>query len=286
MLYMKTIAIYHKDCIDGSTAAAVVLRKYPDAMLYPLGYGHPEAEIAEVVRAAKPGDRILTVDCVMGAKEFLKNGHEVTSIDHHIGIKDEYERLARDNQSFTFVFDNSRSGASLAWLTLFPEEKTPELVELVEDFDVWTWKYGKKTKDANSYLFLLINQPAEIAKLFDAPLDSLIRDGGLITRYSDTVLELATKTTEPINVTIGAYSVPFYNITSQKSEAGNILSTQRDRAVGLFSIDGGVVKISFRSLDRHVPSALDLAKALGGGGHRNASGASMRLDAFVQSIQN
>lgn len=282
---MKTIAIYHKDCADGTTAAAIVLKKYPDALLFPLSHSHIPEELTPIIEQAALGDRILTVDCVIGAKEFLAAGHKVTSIDHHIGIETEYEALAKDNPSFTYVFDNNKSGASLTWSYLFPDEEMPEVVKYVEDRDIWKWRYGTKTKDVGNYVFLFANQPAEILKLFDMPTEEMERNGSFISRYTDTIVAHDIKTIEPVQVQIGSLVVPFYNVTpSLRSEIGNLLTKERGVAVGLFTIKGDEVIASFRSLDGQMPTALDLAKALGGGGHRNAAAAAMPLDAFIKAI--
>lgn len=281
---MKTIAIYHKDCNDGTTAAAVVLKKYPGALLFPLTHGYYPDEIEEIVKKAKPGDRIFTVDCVMGVKEFLAAGFKVTSIDHHAGIEKEYAELAKTNPSFTFVFDNSKSGASLSWSYFFPNEKMPRIVEYVEDLDLWKWRYGNETKDANNYVFMLANKPEEVAKFFDGQIETLMRDGAVISRYADIMIAESVKNNDPIDVLIGDHTVPLYNITAYKSEAGNELSKARGKAVGLFTIDGSIVKISFRSIEGQKPTALELAKILGGGGHVLASGAGMTLENFTKSI--
>ncbi|HVY56035.1 MAG TPA: hypothetical protein VHC46_09795, partial [Thermodesulfobacteriota bacterium] len=89
----KTIAIYHKDCSDGTTSAAVVSKKYPGALLFAMSHGATAEEIAELIAQTTPRDRVLTVDCVIGAKEFLAAGRKVTSIDHHASVRDEYMAL-------------------------------------------------------------------------------------------------------------------------------------------------------------------------------------------------
>ena len=282
---MKTIAIYHKNCNDGTTAAAVVLRRYPDAIVTPMAHSFVPEEIAPIVASAALGDRILTVDCVIGAKEFLAAGHNVTSIDHHAGIQEEYTKLAADNPAYTFVFDNAKCGASLSWATLFPGEPMPELIKYIEDVDLWKWQYKPDSKYVNNYIFLLANKPEEVLPLLDKPLDDVKRDGSIVARYSDLMIANDTRENEPVDVMVGGHSVPFYNITSNKSDAGNILCTLRGCAVGLFTIDGPKLAISFRSLDGQSPSAFELAKALGGGGHRNAAGARMTLEHFIQSIK-
>lgn len=283
---MKTIAIYHKDCTDGTGAAAVVLKKYPDALAYPLGHGFEAHELEPISDSAEAGDRILCVDCAIGAKEFLAKGFPVTVIDHHAGINAELTEIAAKDKNLSYVFDNSKSGASLTWATLFPGEKEPELIKYIEDQDLWNWKYGNDTKDVNNSIFTLTNRPEEVAKLFDAPLDSLKKEGSAISRYNDYMIGHMVKTTEPLTLRIGEWKVPMYNITVHKSESGNLLSKERGATVGLFSIDGDKVKISFRSITGQKPDALDVAKALGGGGHRNSSGAGMRLADFLAAVSN
>jgi uncharacterized protein len=283
---MKTIAIYHKDCTDGTGAAAVVLKKYPDALTYPLGHGYEAHELEPILSSAETGDRILFVDCAIGAKEFLTKGFPVTVIDHHAGINAEFSAIAHENKNLTYIFDNSKSGASLTWATLFPTEKEPELIKYIQDQDLWTWKFGNDTKDVNNAIFTYANKPEEIVKLFDVSLDVLKKEGSIISRYNDYMIDHMVKTTEPLTLRLGEWKVPMYNITVHKSEGGNQLSKLRDAAVGLFSIDGDKVKISFRSIDGQKPDALDVAKALGGGGHRNSSGAAMNLVTFLKSIES
>lgn len=281
---MKTIAIYHKDCTDGTGAAAVVLKKYPEALLYPLGHGFEAHELEPILSQAMPGDQIFTVDCVIGASEFLKAGFAVTSIDHHIGIKDQMDALAKEYSKFTFIFDNTKSGATLSWSYFFPNEKMPDILKYIEDADIWTWKYGNDTRNVGSLIFPLANKPQEILKLFTAPIEPIIRDGGIITNYANNLIDHAVEKTEPIYLKIGQYRVPFYNITVLKSESGNKLSQLRKEAVALFSIDGNKVKISFRSIDGQKPQALELAQELQGNGHKNAAGAGMSLQTFINSI--
>lgn len=281
---MKTIAIYHKDCTDGTGAAAVVLKKYPEALLFPLGHGFEPHELEPVLSQVAEGDQIFTVDCVIGAPELLNAGFKVTSIDHHIGIREQMEALAKDNGNFTFIFDNTKSGATLSWSYFFPNEKMPEILKYIEDADIWTWKYGNDTRNVGSLIFPLANKPDEVLKLFTAPIEPIIRDGGIITNYANNLIDNAVEKTEPIYLKIGEHRVPFYNITVLKSESGNKLSSLRKEAVALFSIDGNKVKISFRSLDGQKPQALELAQTLEGNGHKNAAGAGMTLQTFIASI--
>jgi len=281
---MKTIVIYHKDCSDGTTAAAVVLRKFPDALLFPLNHGFEASELDPILNIAGTGNTIFTVDCVLGVKNFLERGFAVISIDHHSSAKNEYKELAKENPNFTFIFDNEKSGASLVWDHFFPDEEKPEIIKLVEDRDLWRWQYGEKTKNIGYSLHMFANKPEEVLKFFEGSLENLEREGLVINHFMTKIIEHSVEKTAPIMIRIGDYIVPFYNITVNKSESGNLITTKINKAVGLFTIDGNKVTISFRSLDGQSPSALELAKALDAGGHKNASGAKMNLADFIKSI--
>lgn len=275
------IAIYHQDCADGTMAAAVVLKKFPHARAYPLQHKYAPKDIQPILASVVPDSQIYTVDCALGVKEFLDAGYRVTTLDHHIGVKTTLENLAKSCDMFTYVFDNEKSGASLSWAYFFPEIPVPEVVALVEDFDLWKWQLGEKTKHVHHYLSMFLNKPEEVIGLLGGLPEKVAEHGAAITRFADTLVEhYATRM--PIMLQIGESLVPAYNITEFQSECGNILATNQDRAVALFTINGGVVRFSFRSNDRDNPSALELAQLLGGGGHRNASGAEVTLKEFFR----
>jgi len=281
---MKTIAIYHKDCTDGTAAAAIVLRKYPEAILHPLGHGYEQSELSPIVASAEKGDRILTVDCVIGAKEFLAKGLPVTSIDHHIGIEEEYKKLAAENPLYTFIFDNKHSGAGLSWITLFPTEPVPELVKLVEDMDLWNWRFSPDTDNVTNRLWMFDNHPDQVLDFMNRPLSDLKKEGKVITDYKKAIIDRALAKAEPVQVKLGEHKVPFYNLTEFKSEFGNFLCAKHGGVVALYTIEAHHLRVSFRCLEQHNPSALEVAKLIGGGGHRNAAGAKMPLDLFYDSI--
>ncbi len=276
------VAIYHQDCVDGTTAAAVVLKKFPTARLFPLKHGYTPADFAHILEAVGPSTLIFTVDCGSGAQELLATGHQVTTIDHHAGAKELFEQLAAEYSTYSYIFDNDKSGTSLAWSYFFPTELEPEIVSLVEDRDLWKWQFGERTAASHEYLSLLVNQPEKILVLFDLPLATIEQEGALMTKYKNFQVEAFCAAATPIYLLINTASVPFYNTSFFQSEIGNNLSTLTDRAVCLFSLSGDEVKLSFRSLATHQPSALDLAKQLGGNGHQNAAGARISLDQFLR----
>lgn len=276
--------IYHKDCVDGTTAAAVVLKKYPHAKLFPLAHGYTSDDIAPVLSATPIDAHIYIVDSVLGIEEFLARGHSITVIDHHISAHADMSKLAGENAQITYIFDNARSGASLAWTYLFPSDPLPELITYVEDSDLWKQQFGTVTKDVAHYLSMCRNDPAKILALMDGDIAIVKEHGAIISAYTDRTIEKLV-TTPPITIRIGMHGALAFNITDHESACGNILATRYDQAVTLFTIKGDEVKLSFRSLEHHAPSALDLALSVGGGGHKNAAGGRMMLVDFMEAIE-
>lgn len=280
----KTVVLYHKDCNDGTTAAAVVLRKFPNAKTFPFSYDYSAQEINKVLNELDSETQVFTVDCIIGVKNILDVGYKVTTIDHHIGAKDEYEKIAQENKNFTFIFENNRSGASLTWKYFFPEDEIPELVKLVEDSDLFIHKYGQDTKDVHSYLSMYQNTPEAVITELDRDLVEIINKGKIISQYYNKKLSKQLETL-PIFLKINEYEIPTYNIQSIfTSEAGRIFAEKNNKTVGIFSISGNKVKISFRSFGEQVPDALTIAKILGGGGHKRAAAAFLSLGRFLEMI--
>jgi len=116
-------------------------------------------------------------------------------------------------------------------------------------------------------------------------LSEIKERGKIISMYADKEIENLVKTPNII-VKIGEHKVPSFNITmtGYESACGNILSEQLDKAVMLFTIRGDRVRLSFRSKEYQDPTSLELAQALGGGGHKCAAGADISFKDFLNMI--
>lgn len=281
---MKSIVcIYHKDCIDGTTAAAVVLRKFPEAHCFPVGHTNPGEELTTLFENIPADAHIYIVDTTHGLTEARKRGHTVTVLDHHIS---EYEKVKAFSDSDTeteYVFDITKCGSSLAWSYFFPNEPLPTLIAHVEDIDLWRKDMGDETDYVANYLAILRNDPQTICTLLSASIETIYERGALLTQNARMEIERFLSFS-PLSLMVGPLTVPAFNITNYQSDCGNILATRLGCAVALYTIRGDIVRFSIRSLDAHTPSALDIALILGGGGHRNASGATMPIRDFITNL--
>ncbi|WP_457641701.1 DHH family phosphoesterase [Persephonella sp.] len=282
----NVICIYHKNCTDGTASAAILLTKYPDCKLYPLEHGYKEEDIDQILSDVDGNSIVFITDFSLRKEDLLRlleKAKKVINIDHHIGVKDLLEEIAENYRNFEFYFDNNHSGSSLTWKYLYGDN-LPEIIKLVEDKDIWKWEFGEKTKFVNAYLTLLTNKPEDMKELFNKEIEYILEKGKIISQFTDYLIERFIEKSEELLINIGNYTVRGYNTGLFQSEIGNILSEKLGEAVALFSVNGYNVKFSFRSCDGQKPSALELAQILGGGGHRNAAGASVQLKDFCKMI--
>lgn len=275
--------IYHKDCIDGTTAAAVVLKKFPDAQCFPVGHSTAAAELTEIFPQIDSSAHLYIVDTAHGIEHALKQGNSVTVLDHHISEHDRVSLLAHENTNLEYVFDNTKSGASLTWSFFFPEETLPQLIAHVEDIDLWLQKFGDETEHVANYLSILRNDPHTVSALLSADIHTIYERGALLTQNMRMEVKRCVEL-DPIMLSFGEYTAPAFNITNYQSHCGNKLAASRNEAVAMYTIRGDIVRFAFRSLDEHNPSALDLARTLGGGGHRNSAGGTMPIRDFIKNI--
>ena len=125
----RPLCIYHRNCLDGKAAAAVVLRHAPDAELLPMQYGEapPTVEKREVYVV----DFALALEAMRALKA---QSTTLTWIDHHASSAPMQPRLG-----FGHV-DITTCGAMLAWRVLCPGEPIPAILPFIEDKDLWRWQ--------------------------------------------------------------------------------------------------------------------------------------------------
>ncbi len=275
--------IYHKDCVDGTTAAAVVLRKYPNAIFFPLSHRYLD-ELDGFLNTLSTDTHVLMVDTAQCVNDILARGFTITVVDHHVSRFETMQTLADTVRELTFVYDSTKSGSSLTWSYLFPEEPLPEIIRYVEDSDLWKEQYMPTTKDVVHYLSIFRNKPAEMLAQIEGPTDIIKARGATISVYTDQAIEHLI-TIPPITIKLGEYQVTAHNITDHESACGNRLAQTNGKVAVMFTVIGDRVKFSFRSLAGQSPSALDLAQIVNGGGHTLAAGGEMPLAKFLSCIE-
>lgn len=142
------IVYYHKNCLDGLTAAWVVRKIFQDGDYFPMDYDD-EPPTQDMIK----GQDVYLVDFSFPPEVLVKmceSAYNVIVIDHHksaIKAIEDYFSKNPTPYNLVTVLDVERSGAGLAWREFgLGEEEIPYLVKYVEDHDLWRFEYGDRTK--------------------------------------------------------------------------------------------------------------------------------------------
>lgn len=265
---MKPLCIYHGNCADGFGSAWVVRKALGDVDFFPGVYMTPPPDVAgrEVVMVDFSYKRPVLLDMAKSAESILV-------IDHHKTAAEDLASLPVPN--IDAVFDMEHSGAILTWQHYFPDQKPPQLLEHIEDRDLWRFNMSG-TREIQANVFSYPYDFKVWDELMELPVEHLLAEGRAIERkHFKDVNELLGVVTRRMN--IGGYNVPIANLPyihvsdaahklcTGEPFAGCYWDTPKGRVFGLRSTDAGV-------------DVSEIAKQYGGGGHRNASGFTIGYD--------
>jgi len=259
---MKKLCIYHGNCADGFGAAWCVRSALgEDGVEFFAGvYGRPAPDVTgrDVVMVDFSYKRDVMLEAIGKAASMLV-------LDHH---KTAAEELA-DLPGATIVFDMDRSGAGIAWDYYHPGTSRPPLIDVIEDRDLWRFKLPH-TREIQANVFSYPYDFKVWDKLFATPLVDLALEGEAIERkHHKDIAELVGVTKRRMK--IGGYDVPVANLPyTLTSDAGNLMAQGEPFAACYWDTPTGRV-FSLRSTADGMDVS-EIAKAYGGGGHKNASG--------------
>lgn len=299
---MKPLVIYHANCTDGFGAAFAAWKKLSDEAEYmPQNYG----EASPDMWAEKCRDRDVYILDFSFPKLVMDNifhaAKRVVWLDHH---KTAFEMWCgkAPNVFFTIhkesderkriVLDDCKSGALLAWEYFHPGTEVPMLIQHIDDRDRWQFKL-EGSKELHAYLGSLrpwsfsIWQAVLISHRIDVGgyEETLAQGAAILRAQNQTVQRIVGHArtchiikTEPkpvgehweINVLVNASGLAV-NSPIHQSEVGHEL-TNKSGSFGLawYLDEDNTVRCSIRSNGDYDVSAI--ARAFGGGGHRNAAG--------------
>lgn len=287
--YQSDVIIYHANCSDGLSAAAVANQNLNNPVLIPGYYGTPRSNFKDC--------NIYFVDFSYKKDDMevlIKNNLSVHLIDHHKTAMEETEELEQTYGNFHWFVskDNSKSGVGLAWSLWENFKPLPPVYARIQDRDLWEWKY----EDSKSVLKAIdtiydrtVEAYTELGLLTEQDLQSLKVDGDLLLKMeSIQEAQIIKDSLRYVNL-FEFVDVPCINCHGLfASNIGNTLVTRNEDIpfVLLWQATKKGVKISIRSED-HKEDASILAQKLdpNGGGHHNAAGVLLKYDnPFVKTL--
>jgi oligoribonuclease NrnB/cAMP/cGMP phosphodiesterase (DHH superfamily) len=266
----KPLVIYHGNCADGFSAAWCFWRKYRDGADYVAGvYQKPPPDVT--------GRDVYLVDFsykrdAVGA--MLQSAKSVTLIDHHKTAIEDLDGLFGLAQ-FT---DLNRSGATLAWDYLFPDEDRPLLLGHVEDRDLWRFKLaGTREIQANVFSYeYTFEQWDKLMAAGQVELLQMTVAGAAIERKHHKDIAELVKVCQR-RMVIGGHSVPVASLPyTLSSDAGDMMAQGERFAACYWDTEAGRT-FSLRAADDG-EDVSEVAKAYGGGGHAKAAGFTVPRD--------
>lgn len=278
----KPVVIYHKDCIDGMTAAWCFWKQYGDTYeYYPGVYNEPPPDIFN--RDVYMVDFSYKREIM---QVLLQYAGSITLLDHHVGALEQvYDLKGLDTDHST----TSLSGAMIAWNYVKWKEKhnrkIPALIPHVQDRDLWEFKLPNTREiilamGTYQHSFSVYDTLMKLSKI---GLKSLVKESvPLMRQHQKAIAGLLQETVREIE--IEGYTVPCANVPYYfASDIGDLLNTNRRFAATYYDTAAHRV-FSLRSKKGFGANVKDIAAVFGGGGHENAAGFKVKRDHFLASV--
>jgi len=264
------VLIAHHNDSDGRLSAAVIrhwciLNDVKDDRYVELDYNKPfPLDLVEKDEDVFIVDFSLKPDVM---KKLLEITENITWIDHHRTALDikypvELEGIRKDGDE---------AGCLLTWQYLFPDEDVPTVVQLVSDFDTWTFKdddpvhfqYGLLSLDSDPTNDELWGNLFES----DSLVDEIMEDGVVAKQFQESISETYCESygfeTELDDLKCFAVNLKIFGSFT----FGNRME-EYDACLA-FVFDGINWQVSIFSKETDVS---EVAKKFKGGGHKNAAG--------------
>jgi oligoribonuclease NrnB/cAMP/cGMP phosphodiesterase (DHH superfamily) len=269
-LEMKTFCVFHRADLDGRCAGAIVKLAIPDAEL--VGYDHGDAFKIEDYA----GHRVVMVDCSLQPFDKMKALAAVcdlTWIDHHKTAIEEYRKQPIPLRAV--ALEEGTAGCELAWGWAFPDKEVPRAVYLLGRFDVWAldddpdilpFQYGMRQAEMD---------PADglWKALFEneGGVTATIIDGHTIMKYVKQ--QNATACRAAFEATFKDLECICLNVGGANSQTfESVWDAAKYDAMLAFSLKGGKYWTVSLYTDKEGVDVGAVAKACGGGGHKQAAG--------------
>ena len=308
---MKPLVIYHANCTDGFGAAFAAWLKLGDEAEYlPMEYGK---NFLTEYAGSTINREIYILDFSLPREQMewlFSHAKRVVWLDHHKtafemwckGVPEKgwiCQRLncTEDNPSGNvhIELNNNKSGALIAWEYFHPITKVPKLIQHIDDRDRWQFKLeGSREVHAalNSYKPWTFEMWEANFLVGDIRFGALKDEGAALLRAHNQHTQAALKQARQCAIrwfdgevdghpAVNVFSGLACNAPSfLASDLGHELANKSGTFGLVWSMAGdGQVHCSLRSNGDYDVSAI--AKAFGGGGHRNAAGFSTDINTLM-----
>lgn len=286
------IVIYHANCADGKSAAAVAYKKLGSEKTYYIAANYGEDLLSKIEETLGQFDKELDNVGTIYFLDFSPNkkfveDFELSPID--IVVIDHHESTEIDDLGSVvdkYVYSKEKSGCVLAFEYFFPGRDVPYLLEIIQDRDLWKFKLPETKAFLAGYDPKKAGFTELVVMMHEGPdsgiMASLTDTGGAI--LSRIMASAATNTKRAVILPFMGMKVGVCNVVENISETGDKMSAtiDIDFSMTYFVTEKAEVVFSLRSKEYDVGA---LAKSLGGGGHKLAAGFKRDLD-YLKDLLN
>lgn len=301
---MKPLVIYHDNCSDGFGAAFAAWMKFGDNAEYlPVSYGKDYSKSENTFPIHDREVYILDFSFPREVMDTIfRFANRVVWLDHHKTAFEmwceRYEKgmvsqaLPIGGERHLICLDDNRSGALIAWEYFHPTTPVPKLIQHIDDYDRWQFKI-EGTKAFNKALWSYVPWSFEQWKGLNSAFnmwheshhyDQFINEGEALLRAHEQNVQAVVKDAatgvaiqwdfKEVAGTVGYREVCGLAANCPPHLASDVGHELANRS-GTFGLVWSLNKdrkcqCSLRSNGDYDVSAI--AKAFGGGGHRNAAG--------------
>jgi len=252
---------YHAD-LDGECSAAIVAYA-----------GYTRADFIEVnydrdfpIDHVEDDEDVVIVDFSTDAfGELLRRTSNVTWIDHHVSALSKY----KDYSNLQGIRDGAKAACELTWQYYFHGKVLPRVVELIADYDTWTFKHGEITRQVHEGMLLYDTRPLSgcWSRWFVDGVREIRHDGEIALKYRERLNAMVAK--NAYHIVWEGYDCiccnsPLYGSNLfDSTDGGDILIVYR--------YGNGKWTVSLYAGHSDVDVS-QIAMRYGGGGHRGAAG--------------
>ena len=275
---MAKIVIFHRDN-DGYAAASVAYSKFGDSAEYiHVQYGEdPPSRLTSLTSE----DEVYILDFSYSraiCEEINLRCGKLIILDHHETAEEELRGLEYA------IFDQECSGNVLAYKYFYKNKIIPTFHKLIQDYDLWNFKYGNETralnlaldliypdkKDTTAFLAAMVklNDPLKLEEILE--VGRILRSKQLAEIKKVKYSKGGYKLVEFHGIRFAMYNTG-HNIDELAEEFYNDPEIDTDATLSYLVINDKVI-FNMRSSKSSGIAVNKIAKAMGGGGHRNSAG--------------
>lgn len=272
----KIIVIYHKNCPDGMTSAAIAHKVLGDDAEFIPCSDRQVPPTYLLNHEDKKNTTVYILDFsypIEVLKEIERDFKEVIILDHHASVKDDVLSISGGH------YDADNCAAHMSYKFFNKTKSVPSFIELIDIIDLHKDE-RHQLDDIISYInsvdFTLENY-TELIDNYDNKKDHYTKLGAAINQYVTLLEKMAIDNFDTVE--FEGYTIPAVNICFDINTKSRILAKLYEIMPPMamsYRYDEGQWKVSLRGNGSIDVSAL--AAKYGGGGHKGSAGFVVKAD--------